>query len=119
MSSNLDFNFLHKLYQSDPDKFEQLRLNEIEKLIGSASEDQQKRLRGLQFQIDAKREIHKNSPMAVCVALSKMMHDSFESLRSHLNDAASIRDPLRRSGLQNDVSRYNRNDDGKVIQFRK
>jgi hypothetical protein len=119
MSSNLDFDYLTKLYQTDPEKFEEIRQQEIEKLISKTSERQQKRLRGVQFQIDAKREIHKHSPVGSCIAISKMMHESFEELRFHLNQVANIRDPLGYQDLQNEVSSFSEEGFGKVIEFRR
>jgi hypothetical protein len=94
MSTNLDFDYLSKLYQTDPEKFEELRAQEIAKVIDGASAEKQARLKGLQFQIDAKRNIHKDSPMGACIAISKMMHESFEDLRFHLNKATNKQDPL-------------------------
>lgn len=94
MSTNLDFDYLSKLYQTDPEKFEELRSLEIKKVIDAASERNKKRLQGLQFQIDAKRKIHKDSPMGSCIAISKMMQESFGNLRFHLNQALNKTDPL-------------------------
>lgn len=94
MSINLDFDYLSQLYQTDPEKFEALRLQEIENVINSAPEKSQKRLRGIQFQIDSTRSIHKNSSMGACIAISNMMHESFTKLRFHLNSAVNRKDPL-------------------------
>ena len=94
MSTNLEFDYLSKLYQTDPEKFEELRTLEINKLIDGASERNKKRLQGLQFQIDVKRKIHRDSPMGSCIAISKMMQESFDSLRFHLNQALNKTDPL-------------------------
>lgn len=94
MSTNLDFDYLSKLYKTDPEKFEELRVKEIEKMIDGASAQNKKRLKGLQFQIDAKRKIHADSPMGSCIAISKMMQESFGNLRFHLNQALGKTDPL-------------------------
>src|SRR5690606_39594129 len=45
------------------------------------------KLRGLQFRVDMERRRAK-SPMAACIAISAMMHDSFDQLRQALNEAA-------------------------------
>ena len=80
---------LHELAQSRPEELEALRKKEIDRLINSAPEEMQRRLRGLQFQIDCKREAH-STPMGACVAISQMMLESF----SELNDALhSIQQP--------------------------
>ena len=86
MSNDLDFDKLSKLFKTDPEKFEEFRKREIEKVIQSAPERTQKRLRGIQFQVDAKREIHKNAPYKACMEISNMMHDSFDELRNYLNE---------------------------------
>lgn len=118
MSSNLDFGYLSKLYITDPDKFEEIRVKEIEKVIQGASGQEQKRLRGLQFQIDAKRKIHNDSPIGTCIEISKMMHESFENLRFHLNQATNKKDPLSHQPLQYEVRDFSEKNSAKVIQLR-
>ncbi|MFT7558938.1 MAG: hypothetical protein ACI93R_000841 [Flavobacteriales bacterium] len=78
------FDRLSELAQRDPKQLERMRLQEVEQLIQSAPESYQRRLRGLQFQIDCKRELHKNS-VGACVELSKMMLDSVQRLNTVLN----------------------------------
>lgn len=119
MFSDLDFDYLYKLYQTAPVQFEQLRRKEIDKFINSCPEKERKRLQGLQFQIDAERIIHKNSPMGACVAICKMMQESFETMRAHLNNVANIKDPLtdeckREDSLDNNASQL-----GKLLEFRR
>lgn len=75
---------LLKLAQENPEALESLRQREIESLITSAPANVQRRLRGLQFQIDAKRSLSK-TPMAACVAISQMMFDSVYELNDILN----------------------------------
>ena len=75
---------LLKLAQENPEALESLRQREIESLISSAPEGMQRRLRGLQFQIDAKRSLSK-TPMAACVAVSQMMFNSVYELNDILN----------------------------------
>ena len=118
MSTNLDFDYLSKLYKTNPEKFEELRAKKIEKVIQGASGQAQKRLRGLQFQIDAKRNIHKDSPVGACMAISKMMHKSFESLRFHLNQLADKKDPLGNQPLQNKVKDFCEEKSANILQFR-
>jgi len=80
-----DFDTLKQLAEQNPKALEDLRQQFINDLINNASPDLQRRLRGLQFQIDAQRRIHKN-PLAACIKLSEMMYDSFSELRYALND---------------------------------
>ena len=86
MINLLDFEELLRLAQSNPDKLEQLRIQWCEKIIHDAPSEYRRKLRGLQFRIDMERRKAK-SPMAACISLSGMMHDSFDSLRYALNDA--------------------------------
>jgi hypothetical protein len=88
MGDNIDFDHLSELFKTDPEKFERVRREKIEQMIQSASESSQRRLRGLQFQIDAKREIYKHKPFVSCMEISKMMHSSFEKMRYELNKCA-------------------------------
>lgn len=76
---------LLKLAKENPEALESLRQREIESLISSAPQSMQRRLRGLQFQIDAKRSLSK-TPMAACVAISQMMFDSVYELNDVLNN---------------------------------
>lgn len=79
---------LLKLAQEDPKALEALRQREIEALIESAPANMHRRLRGLQFQIDAKRSASK-TPMAACVAISQMMFDSVHELNDVLNQQST------------------------------
>ena len=89
------FDELLTLAKKDPKALEALRTDHINSLIDNASENNQQRLRGLQFQIDAQREIHKDSPMGSCMKISQLMHETFAELRGHLNQLTDSNDPLR------------------------
>ena len=118
MNPNLEFDYLCKLYKSDPEKFEALRKQEIESFISSAPESSQKRLRGLQFQVDAKREIYKNAPFKACIEISKMMHESFAELRYQLNLCAGKESPLYDTQLVSEQpSQYSENTN--ILQFQR
>lgn len=81
-----EFDDLVKMSKED---LEVLRKEYIEEIINSArTEDQKRRLRGLQFKIDMEREKAKN-PMDACIKISKMMHDSFVELRDKLKELQS------------------------------
>lgn len=81
-----EFDELMKLAKEDPEALEQIRRDAVEDLISNAPEKHQRRLRGLQFQVDMEREKAKN-PMDSCVRISKLMHESFSKLRDTLNEA--------------------------------
>jgi len=88
MQSTLpDFEVLATMAQNDPAGLEALRQRLCDELIASAPPHMQRRLRGLQFQIDAQRRITK-SPLHACIKISEMMHDSFAELRAALNHLA-------------------------------
>lgn len=79
--NEIDFEYWSELALTDPQKFEQLRLDKISELIEKASSKRmQHRLRGLQWRIDQIREQHKDSAMAACFAISELMWETFEHL---------------------------------------
>lgn len=108
MEPNIDFDYLCNLNKTNPKKFEEVRQQAIEQLINSAPKETQQRLRGLQFQVDAKREIHKDAPFVTCMEISKMMHQSFDKLRYYLNEATgkkgftNYQPPQNQNANQND-----------------
>ncbi|BFM16619.1 hypothetical protein R50073_28020 [Maricurvus nonylphenolicus] len=92
-SSLPSFDTLMTMALTNPEGFERLRQQEVDALIASAPEEIQQRLRGLQFQIDAQRQIHK-TPMGACIKISNMMHESFAQLRELLSQFSQQRAPL-------------------------
>ncbi len=80
-----DFDTLVKIAQHDPDQLETIRHRLAASTISSAPKPLQQRLRGLQFQIDSTRHTSK-TPLAACIRISAMMHESFSELRSALNN---------------------------------
>ncbi len=83
LSEKLDFDYWSALAEQDPDGFEQLRTQTIAKLIDSSSEHTRQRLRGLQWQIDCTRDLN-NNPLGACVAVSRMMWETYERLNQTL-----------------------------------
>ncbi|AUM11867.1 DUF3135 domain-containing protein [Ketobacter alkanivorans] len=81
-----EFDKLREMAQRDPEQLERLRIQLCDQLIQEAPEQYRRKLRGLQFRVDMERRRAK-SPMAACIAISGMMHDSFDRLRQALNDA--------------------------------
>lgn len=77
------FKILERMAKEDPEALEQLRLAHVEAIIAEAGVANERRLRGLQFQIDAIRRGSSN-PMAACIRISKLMHDSLIDLNSVL-----------------------------------
>ena len=73
-----------ELGRTNPQALERIRIDAVESLINSASEPLQRRLRGLQFQIDCQRRLHK-CPMGACLSLSSMMLESLDRLNAVLN----------------------------------
>ena len=78
--SEIDFEHWSSLASSDPQKFEELRKDKISNIINRASGQRQKRLLGLQWQIDSVRKQHKNSSVAACLAISELMWETFHQL---------------------------------------
>lgn len=85
MEQGFNFDQWMQLAKEDPVVFEQKRQSALQAIIDHAPEDQQRRLKGLQFQIDAQCSLAK-SDMERMVRISKMMHQSFHDLRVSLND---------------------------------
>ncbi|HEY3699050.1 MAG TPA: DUF3135 domain-containing protein [Spongiibacteraceae bacterium] len=77
------FDTLRYLAEHDPDRLELLRNALTEMLIARSPEESRQRLRGLQFQINARVKLARN-PIAACVAVSAMMHDTLEQLQRTL-----------------------------------
>ncbi len=85
--SEIDFEKWMTLAASEPQDFEQLRLDKITELIKNAPKRQQHRLHCLQWRIDKIREKNK-SPMAACLAISELMWDTFGHLSDLLQEQA-------------------------------
>jgi hypothetical protein len=82
-----DFDTLMKLARDNPAALEDLKQTATSALIERAPSQYQRRLRGIQFQVDMAVRRSKN-PMDGCLRVSGMMHDSFGQLRGLLNDLA-------------------------------
>jgi hypothetical protein len=78
------FDDMLKLAESQPEALETLRQQLVESTIQSAPAAYQRRLRGLQFTIDAERQVAAN-PMASCIRLSKLMHDRLYDLQRYID----------------------------------
>ncbi|MBX3651512.1 MAG: DUF3135 domain-containing protein [Burkholderiales bacterium] len=80
-----DFSFEEwaALAREDGEAFERRRQQLIESMLAAAPERMQRRLRGLQFQIDLERE-RAGTPLGVAVRLNSMMWSSFADLRDAL-----------------------------------
>lgn len=94
------FSFDHwsRLAQKDPDAFEVQRKLAIERVIAQAPLSKQRRLRGLQWQIDVLRQ-RAGSPLSACHTLSNLMWESLlgrDGLVESWQAATSVRD-LRRN----------------------
>ncbi|WP_193222242.1 DUF3135 domain-containing protein [Alkalilimnicola sp. S0819] len=64
-----------QLARTDPEAFEARRLAHIEAVIARAPADKQRRLRGLQWQIDQARR-RAPTPLSACLRISRMMWES-------------------------------------------
>ena len=80
-----DFDTLQTMARHDPTGLERLRLRLVHELIASADPARQRRLQGLQFQIDMERRRAPN-PMAACIRLSTLMRDSLLRMQQALNE---------------------------------
>lgn len=74
------FDVLRELAQRDPEGFETLRSELIEDCIRRSSPRNQRRLKGLQFVIEARRLVADN-PMKALLEIQAMMYESYLSLQ--------------------------------------
>lgn len=111
-----EFETLVAMAKTDPAGLEALRVQLCEELIVSAPDATQRRLRGLQFQIDAQRRLAK-TPLQACQRISEMMHESFAELRLALNDLSGTEAPLsKRTALRHRAT--SQLPAGRVLEFR-
>lgn len=95
-----EFEAMASLAQSDPAAFELKRQQMIDKLIESAPEDLQQRLRSFQWRIDMERQRSAN-PLQACIRISNMMWDLIHADRGFLWSLQAMSDPR---GLLHDGS---------------
>lgn len=81
------FGDLKKMAEDDPDALEELRKAYVRGVIDSAPPEKRKLLERLQWKIDQRVALSSN-PMHATIELSRMMNDSFQDLRSLLNELA-------------------------------
>ena len=79
-----DFETLARLAREDPQAFESLRRDMVDDFIDHAPENRQARLRGLQFRVDAVRQLSK-SELGAAVKIYEMMWLSFRQLADEWN----------------------------------
>ncbi|MBN4079012.1 DUF3135 domain-containing protein [Beggiatoa alba] len=77
-----DFEELLTLAKEDPALFEARRLEYIESFLTHIPIEKQRRLRGLQWQIDQARNLAR-TPMSSCITIMSMMWDSLHLLNDH------------------------------------
>ncbi len=80
-----DFDHLRKLAEENPEELDFLCYYFSKRLIDSAPENYQKRLKGIMFQLELTRRRSKNS-LQSCVEISKLMMNSFTDLNDVLNN---------------------------------
>ena len=74
--TTFDFDYWRDLAEEHPEQFEEQRKSLIDKTIDTAPQRVQRRLEGLQFQVEARRQVS-HSPLGLTVTLSQLMLDSF------------------------------------------
>ena len=85
LRERFDFDKWKTLHEHDPQKFEIKRRIYIEQIIATTSKRNQRRLKGIIFQVDAIRRRSSN-PLKSCIEISQLMWDSFHELNDLLND---------------------------------
>ncbi len=93
--SEFDFDYWMNLAEKDPAAFEQQRQALIQTTIHQAPKTMQKRLNGLQWQIDSEIKLAKN-PMDSCLKIYQKMMDSVYE-QGGLLDALTMSDSAIKS----------------------
>lgn len=90
VSKNFEFDFDEwmTLNQNDPEAFERRRQELIEATIQAAPEEQQRRLKGVMFQVEMERR-KAATPLDACMKVSSMMWEKFDEMRVNLNALAN------------------------------
>ncbi len=86
--SNIDFDHWSEIARTSPKTFEAMRTKIIRNCIDNAPQEQQKRMRGLQWQIDCLRTQSRN-PLSACLKISRMMWETLRKLGEVSQDLAS------------------------------
>ena len=86
---HVDFDEMQALAKTDPATFEARRTEYIESFLASAPAEKQTRLRGLQWQIEQTRQLAR-TPMASCIAISRMMWDSLHLLGNQQRELVEL-----------------------------
>ncbi len=73
--SDFDFEQWSTLAKKEPQRFEELRQQAIDKILHSSPEKLKKRMQGLQWQIDQIRNTSK-TPISACIKISSMMWEN-------------------------------------------
>lgn len=115
-SSFPSYEELEKLAQSDPEHLESLRAQWIEDVIDRAQPEMRHRLRGLQFQIDCQRRLHKN-PLGACIEISRMMYASLNNLNKLMNESRSDYGAEPNAESAANVGRYDGTRAANIIAF--
>ena len=68
----------------DPKRLDRYQKEKTKEIIDNAPNHIQRRLRGLQFQIECQRELHR-SAIGRCIQISKMMHESLDEMVQIVN----------------------------------
>ncbi|BEE16611.1 hypothetical protein VAWG006_08640 [Aeromonas enteropelogenes] len=78
-----DFDTLKELAATEPAQLETILQQQIDELMARAGPEQQRRLLGLQFQIDGQRRLAKNN-LDSCIRIANMMKDSFYLMQTEM-----------------------------------
>jgi hypothetical protein len=92
------FDTLRYLAEHDPERLEHLRHALTELLISRSPEESRQRLRGLQFQVNARINLAPN-PVAACIAVSSMMHETLDQLQQVLTEGPDYPPPAHEARI--------------------
>lgn len=94
-----DFDKWSTLANKDPQAFEERRQQLINEFIMELPEDKRQRMRCLQWRVDSVRRLSK-TPMAACIAISRMMWDSIKGENGLLDTLNGLAEITRFDGVR-------------------
>jgi hypothetical protein len=97
-SPQFDFDEWANLARTDALAFERRRHRMLQSVIEQAGPDHQRRLRGLQFQVDMERR-RARTPLQACMRISAMMWDSVLARNGLRQALESLQDSLLQPSL--------------------
>ncbi len=109
VTPQFDFDNWMKLFEENPEAFEEKRQQEIDSFMSSLNDESRVRMEKLQWRIDKERE-RSNSPMESCLRVHNMMWDSVYGERGLLYGLELLIETCEKQEVQQKT--------GEVLEFK-